>query len=102
MSIAASKWAWTTETDPTAKLVLLALADHANGATALAWPSIARLVALTGLSERAVQQALRRLEAEGKVARATRPGGGRTNVYELRLERLVSLHRGYDWLLVTG
>lgn len=86
MSIAATNWAWATETDPTAKLVLLALADHAGGATALAWPSVARLVEMTGLSERAVQQALRRLEAGGKVARATRPGGARTNAYELRLE----------------
>ena len=51
MSIRATTWAWTAQTTPTAKLVLLALADFADE-TGHCWPRVALLVEMTCLSER--------------------------------------------------
>jgi hypothetical protein len=49
--------AWQYETTAATKLVMLALADHANEAGEC-WPGIRRLAGITGLSERAVQMAM--------------------------------------------
>lgn len=73
MSIRASAWAWTVETTPTAKLVLVALADRADE-IGLCWPSITDLAKRTCLSERAVRNAIRTLEAASIVATETRDG----------------------------
>jgi len=61
---------------PTDRLVLLALADHA-GEDGTCYPSIARLCQRTGLGERAVQTALKRLKSDGQLR--VRMGGGRGN-----------------------
>ena len=63
MSLRATVWAWTVETAPTAKFVLVALADHADEA-GLCWPSLARLRTFTRLSERAIRHAIRQLESD--------------------------------------
>ena len=57
--------------DPTAKAVLIALADHANDDWTC-WPSVTRLGLFTALSERTVQRALRRLTAEGLITLVAR------------------------------
>ncbi|MBK1725560.1 helix-turn-helix domain-containing protein [Halorhodospira neutriphila] len=86
MSLAATRWAWAQRVPPSAKLVLLALADcvHSRGQVAVCWPSVSRVARMTGLGRRTVYKALDTLEAAGLVARL--PGRkGRTTVYRLRL-----------------
>lgn len=74
MSNAALRWAFQLEMrDPSAKAVLIALADHANEQWTC-WPSVARLCRFTSLSERTVRRALRRLTADGLISLAERPG----------------------------
>ena len=54
--------------DPAAqKIVLLKLADCANDAGANAFPSVATMARECGLSERSVQNALRRLTSSGRI-----------------------------------
>lgn len=81
MSIEMLNWAFHLQMEsPTDKLVLIALADHANHDGA-SWPSIARLCLFTALSERTVRTALRRLEADGLLQTVVEHG--RTNRYKL-------------------
>ncbi len=68
---------------PTAKAVLVSMADHADEDGAC-FPSVARLAAHTELSERAVRSALRRLEAAGLVK--SRARSGTSTLYVLNLE----------------
>ncbi|MBU6189481.1 MAG: helix-turn-helix domain-containing protein [Betaproteobacteria bacterium] len=82
MSIRATAWAWTVQCAPTAKLVLVALADHADE-TGLCWPAVASLVNKTGLSERAVRSALRSLEAAAVITLGRGDGRGHTSRYVL-------------------
>lgn len=49
------------------RLVLIVLADHAKRDGTGAWPSVATIADEANLSERAVQRALRELEAAGEV-----------------------------------
>jgi DNA-binding IclR family transcriptional regulator len=72
MSYDAICWALTTGTEPTARLVLLALARSAPGLerpqTATPFPvPIPLLAKRTGLAERSVRRALRDLEAAGLI-----------------------------------
>ena len=50
---------------PVEKLVLLALADHANDDGGQCFPSVGRIALKTSLSRRGVQKVYRRLEAKG-------------------------------------
>ncbi len=75
MSIAAIQWAFDlTLADPTAKIVLLALADHYNDQQQCCWPSLTRLEQFTGADERTIQRAIARLIDEGHITRETRAG----------------------------
>lgn len=77
MSNAALRWAFQLEMrDPSAKAVLIALADHANEQWTC-WPSVARLCLFTALGERTVQRALRRLSADGRITLCDRHGQSR-------------------------
>jgi DNA-binding transcriptional ArsR family regulator len=80
MSVAAMSWAFGLKLRSTEKLVLLALADHANDAGSC-WPSNARIMEMTGLSDGAVRGALRALKAAGVVRAEARRGT--SNVYAL-------------------
>lgn len=75
MSLRATSWAWTVSTSPTCKLVLLALADHADE-VGHCWPGSARIIEMTGLSERAVRIAIGGL-VEAKAILIDRAGNGR-------------------------
>ena len=82
MSIAASTAVWQrSQARGSARLVLLALADHA-GPDGRAWPSAARLVKMTQLDVRNVQRALTRLVGAGEIIAV---GTGRRGVviYEI-------------------
>lgn len=80
MSIKAIAWALESECpSPSAKLVLLTLADAHNGHTGDCFPSLPRIVKLTGLSESGVKLAIRALEAAGMVSRSVeKDDSGRT------------------------
>jgi len=64
----------------TEKLVLIALADHVNEAGEC-WPSLVRLMDLTGFSRQGVVNAVHRLEQHGLIRRVKR--SGRATVYDL-------------------
>lgn len=65
---------------PTERLIMLALADHADD-EGRCYPSIARLSQRTGLSERAVQTNLRKLVEQGYVRIVPGGGKGNSNLY---------------------
>jgi hypothetical protein len=82
MSIRATSWAWTVQTTPTAKLVLVALADFADEA-GLCWPRVSVLVEMTCLSERTVRTAIATLTAAGLIVTDQAVGRGNTSKYRL-------------------
>lgn len=65
---------------PTERLIMLALADHADDA-GRCYPSIARLCQRTGLSERAIQTNIRRLSEQGYIRVSAGGGKGNANLY---------------------
>lgn len=65
---------------PTERLIMLALADHADDA-GRCYPSIARLCKRTGLGERAIQNNLKALSAKGYVTIIPNAGQGLANLY---------------------
>lgn len=73
-----------------ARLVLLSLADHAKADGSAAWPSVETIGRHARMSRRAVQESLRRLEADGAIERTGRSTAG-TTVYRVRM-----LHGGAD------
>lgn len=70
---------------PTERLVMLALADHADDG-GRCYPSNARLCGRTGLSERAVRQNIRALQSSGFLTVHIGVGQGGANVYIVRPE----------------
>lgn len=69
MSYAHSATVWRIEgMEPMEKLVLLALADHADDA-GLCWPSITTLESRTGMSRATVCRKLAALETAGHIVR---------------------------------
>jgi len=86
MSSAALSWATYQVVKPaTAKLLLMILADHANPHTGRIFPSIARLVAFSGLNEKTVSAGLMRLEELTILIDLGEKTGktGRTRVFKL-------------------
>jgi len=72
MSIHAIKWAWSKQCpSPTAKLVLVALADHAN-ADGECWPTMKSVAELAGVSPRTVHDHIKALEDAGLLERIGR------------------------------
>jgi hypothetical protein len=84
MAINVSEWVWEfSRSTGTTKLVLLAIADHADPTGDNAFPSVARLCARTGLSERTIHAATRELVRLGELE-IDRHGGRRgTNLYRI-------------------
>lgn len=75
MSVKVMSWVWSSSRSAkTDRLVLLAIADCANEDGRDAYPSMAELVRKTGLSERAVQMATKRLVKLGELF--VSPNGG--------------------------
>jgi hypothetical protein len=90
MSVKALTWAFEQPISATEKVVLLALADHANE-SGLCWPSIAVLVQRAHVGERTVQRALQSLEDGGFIARERRQrenGSDTSNLYRLMFDRV--------------
>jgi len=77
VSRAARDWAWARrELIPALRLVLLALAEHAD-AQGACWPSLSRLAQLAELDRRTVTRALAELAERGLIERE-RPASGTT------------------------
>jgi predicted ArsR family transcriptional regulator len=89
VSVKASHWAWQQALQPTHKVVLLALADHADDAGEC-WPSIGLLSRKVNVTARTVQRVVRDLQAAGLVGiePQKRPGGrgATTNRYRLTID----------------
>lgn len=85
MSLTATRWAWSvTGLAAGSKLVLLALADHADD-DGRCWPAQDRLSEMTGLSRATVQRSLVALEELDLLTRE--PGSGRRSTrYTLAVE----------------
>jgi len=79
--------------ESTEKLVLLALADHANDDGLSIYPSVERVANKTALSERTVQLTIKKLVEETHLLQLVRAGGGRytTNEYRILVKNLQSL-----------
>lgn len=81
VNLRAAQWALTqSQSGPTGRLVLLALAYHAN-AKGRAWPSVPTLARETALNRGTVQRALRDLEDLGELTVELRDG--RSSTYTL-------------------
>jgi hypothetical protein len=87
MSMEAMSWAWGQPLRGTKKLVLLALADWANG-HGESWHSTGAVAERAGVGRTQVFAALRELEAEGYIGREARErenGSRTTSCYRLNL-----------------
>lgn len=85
MSVKALTWAFDQPISATDKVVLLALADHAND-RGECWPSVSLLMQRAYVGERTVQRALQSLEDGGFIVRERRQrenGSDTSNLYRL-------------------
>ena len=73
---------WEAPLDPPSKLLLLALADHANDSGIGIYPGNARLARKVGLKERQLQYLLAHLENHGLIRRENYAKGGRGHAVE--------------------
>lgn len=74
MSIKLMSIVWELDLPSSEKLVLLSLADQANDDGTQCWPSVRRLVARCGQSERTVQRAIKSLQKRGLISVEERKG----------------------------
>lgn len=87
-------WVWEQDIPTTKKMLLLAIADHADDEGNNAWPSKARLAKKISVEAGYVRRLLRELENEGWLTTQTQQGGTlqmaadrRPNLYCINLER---------------
>ena len=76
--------------DPTGKFVLLVLADHYNDSEGCAWPSIQRIVDVTGISRATVQRKLKLYENKGLIGREKRYNN--SDVYRFDVNKISGSH----------
>lgn len=84
MSIKLMSQVWERDFPGDVKLVLLAMADHADDDGDNIFPSVARIAAKCNVSERTVQRHLAKLREQG-VLEVQRPGSGRGNPTKYRI-----------------
>ena len=96
-------WAWEEPCrDPSGKLVLVCLADHA-GHDGIAWPGTSRLGLMTGLSSRTIRRWLDEFEADGLISRVRRRRkNGTLGTYEYQLLQRTRPTSGHDRPVDTG
>jgi hypothetical protein len=97
VSVEAISWALNTDVvdNPTSKLVLIALANHARPDGRAAFPSITTMQRYTCLSDRAIQKHLRELEERGVIRRCN------PEIVAAYIERVDRRPIGYD-LVING
>lgn len=102
MSVEASSWVWRLQDLPgNGKLVLLAIADHADPVGMNAWPSHETLARKTGYSVRQVKRIIDALVGAELLTVEIGGGGGgradrRTNRYTLNMAAAMPINRG-EW-----
>lgn len=90
-------WVWSaSRSEPTDRLVLLAIADTANDDGAEAYPSMATLTRKTGLHERSIQRALKRLTELGELTVYPNAGPKGCNRYRIRMTPPAQSHPGTE------
>lgn len=92
MSVKQSGYAWEARIDASSKLVLLAIADHANN-DGVCWPGIEYIVYKTCLSRRTVLRQLKKLESDGYITvqkQYIKNGQRLRNVYILHTEEMIN------------
>jgi DNA-binding transcriptional ArsR family regulator len=98
MSVRAMAWAWRQQLSGPEKLVLMALADHADE-DGICWPGNAHLARKCNLSQRSVQRHVKNLIDNGYMTahRRFRDTGGQTsNRYALNVDGVTICHGGDD------
>lgn len=75
MSIKIMNEAWEVkDIEPTAKLILMCLADHANEDDRTCWPAMSTIARKCDVSKRTVQRYMRKLEEIGHIKQRSRTG----------------------------
>lgn len=103
MSVRAMTWAWEQAIPPATKLVLMALADHADN-EGVCWPGVRSVAEKTRLSKEAVRYHLRILRRRGLVVseeRVREDGGHTSNTYRLPVNILTHPYQTVDTPPVT-
>jgi len=98
MSVRAMAWVWRQQLSGPEKLVLMALADHADE-DGICWPGNAHLARKCNLSQRSVQRHVKNLIDNGYMTsnRRFRDTGGQTsNRYVLNVDGVTICHGGGD------
>ena len=98
MSVRAMAWVWKQQLSGPEKLVLMALADHADE-DGICWPGNAHLARKCNLSQRSVQRHVKNLIDNGYMTahRRFRDTGGQTsNRYALNVDGVTACHGGDD------
>lgn len=87
MSVSTMAWAWKQKCSPTEKLILLALADHAND-DGRCWPGMEHIAEKTGFTRRSVINSVRALQEKGILGVTKRASGGfkKSNLYTLLVD----------------
>lgn len=96
MSINIMAGVWKLELPQGEKLLLLALADHADYDGNHIFPSVARQSWKTGISERQVQRLLRKLEARQILISVAHRKGGRGWATEYRIDLSAGNQRSFE------
>ena len=107
MSLKASRWVWEHSTSAGLdRLVLLAIADHADEFGGSAWPSLTRLAEMCGLSRRSVIRSVDRLVESGELERLRGGGragrGGVSNGYRIHLKWCQGVTSDREALVPSG
>ena len=86
-------WVWDQVLPTTKKMVLLAIADHADDTGDNAWPSVSTLARKVSITTRQVQRLLRELEDDGLLITSRQQGGTsrtaidrRPNLYQIVMQ----------------
>lgn len=92
-------WVWDQELPPNGKIVLLAIADHADDTGRNAYPSHKTLARKTGYGERQIKKIIDALVSTGvlSVSVADLPhlrGDRKPNLYEIHMHEPVAVERG--------
>jgi hypothetical protein len=97
MSVMAMTWAWEQNIPAPSKLVLMALADHADD-SGRGWPGINRIASKCGMSRRTVQRHITALSEQQLIAvdrQRRRDNGSQTsNIYQLPIGGVSFCHGG--------
>ena len=103
MSLAQMALAWKAQCGASAKLVLLALADHADD-NGQCWPGLTGVRAKCGLSESTLHRAIAELAKAGLVMitpQKRADGTQSTNLYTLQIDRVGVSNRQGEGVILT-